>query len=143
MSLVPVNFATNQVNAMTAKGPEHTRVALIDDDASVRSAVSRLLRSYDYICNAYESAEAALDDPDLTSAQCLVIDVQLSGMNGFALRDRLLHSGVHIPCLFITAHAETSAPDWVRGIGNCLCVIKPFDESQLLEAILTAVKQHI
>ncbi len=80
----------------------------------------------------------ALADPALTSVQCLVIDVQLPGMNGFALRDRL---GVRVPCLFITAHSETGSPDWVRSIGNNPCVIKPFDESQLLEAIQRAVEQ--
>jgi FixJ family two-component response regulator len=114
---------------------EPIRIALIDDDASVRGAVSRLLRSHDYACNAYESAESALADSNLRRADCLVLDVQLSGMNGFALRDRLLRDGIRIPCLFITAHAETDSPEWIRAIGNNPCVIKPFDETQLLAAI--------
>ena len=101
----------------------------------MRSAVSRLLRSHDYACKAYESAESALADPDLRRVDCLVVDVQLSGMNGFALRDRLLPDGVLTPCLFITAHAETDSPEWKRAIGSNPCVIKPFDESQLLTAI--------
>jgi len=114
----------------------HTlKIALIDDDASVRSAVSRLLRSHNYTCKAYESAESALADPDFASVDCLVLDVQLSGMNGFALRDRLQRDGVSTPCLFITAHPESSSPEWMRSVGNHPCVIKPFDESQLLAAI--------
>lgn len=116
------------------------QIAVIDDDASVRKAVSRLLRSHDYACHVYESAEAALADPDLIRMSCLVIDVQLQGMSGFALRDRLLRDTIRVPCLFITAHAETNSPEWVRMIGSQPCILKPFDESQLLEAIHNAVK---
>ena len=127
---------------MIERAPEHAQIAVVDDDSSVRSAVSRLLRAHDYVCKVYESAETALADPDLKATQCLVIDVQLTGMSGFALRDRLLRDGVQIPCLFITAHAETSSPDWVRAIGTNPCVIKPFDESQLLDAIHTVVEKQ-
>jgi FixJ family two-component response regulator len=117
-------------------------IALVDDDASVRGAVSRLLRSYDYACRAYESAEAALADPELSRADCLVLDVQLSGMNGFALRDRLLRDGIRVPCLFITAHAETNSPEWIRSVGNHPCVAKPFDEAQLMAAIQSLLENH-
>ena len=120
---------------MIDKDEEVIRIALIDDDPSVRGAVSRLLRSLSYACTAYESAESALADPDLTRADCLVIDVQLGGMSGFGLRDRLQRDGQSIPCLFITGHADTSSPEWTRAVANNPCVIKPFDESQLLTAI--------
>jgi len=120
---------------MIEKAIEPIRIALIDDDSSLRSAVSRLLRSHDYACKSYESAESALADPDLQTMRCLVIDVQLSGMSGFALRDRLRQDGIPVPCLFITAHAETDSPEWKRSVGHNPCVIKPFDESQLLSAI--------
>ena len=132
---IPVNPLLLTLGQMINKVEEPIRIALIDDDASVRSAVSRLLRSHDYACKAYESAESALSDPDLARVDCLVLDVQLSGMNGFALRDRLLQDGVLVPCLFITAHAETDSPEWLRSVGHNPCVIKPFDESQLLTAI--------
>ena len=111
------------------------KIGLIDDDASVRSAVSRLLRSYNYACTGYDSAERALADPRLPDMDCLLVDVQLPGMSGFALRDRLLLDGLAVPCLFITAHAETDSAEWIRSLGPNPCVIKPFDESQLLTAI--------
>lgn len=117
-------------------------IALVDDDASVRRAVARLLRSHDYACVAYESAEAALADSGLSQADCLVLDVQLSGMNGFSLRDRLLRDGIQTPCIFITAHAETNSPEWIRSVGNQACVIKPFDEAQLLSAIQTLLENR-
>jgi FixJ family two-component response regulator len=111
------------------------RITLVDDDASVRSAVSRLLRSNNYTCKTYESAEGALADPEFTRADCLVLDVQLSGMNGFALRDRLRDMGNPTPCLFITAHPATGSPEWNHAIGDSPCLTKPFEEVQLLTAI--------
>ena len=111
------------------------RIKLVDDDASVRSAVSRLLRSNNYTCKSYESAEGALADPDFANADCLVLDVQLSGMNGFALRDRLRAMGNSTPCLFITAHSETGSPEWNHAVADSPCLTKPFEESQLLAAI--------
>ena len=120
---------------MTERTNRPIHIALIDDDSSVRKAVSRLLRSHDYACSAYESAESALNDPALPSMQCLVIDVQLSGMSGFAFRDRLRQSGIRIPSLFISGHADSDSPDWVHSIGDTPFVQKPFDEAQLLSAI--------
>jgi FixJ family two-component response regulator len=111
------------------------KIALIDDDSSVRKAVSRLLRSHDYACNVYESAESALGDPGLGNMQCLIIDVHLSGMSGFALRDQLHSAGINIPSLFITAHADSDSPDWVRSMKDTLWLQKPFDGRQLLSAI--------
>jgi FixJ family two-component response regulator len=130
------------VEYMTNTFETPIRIAVIDDDASVRKAVCRLLRSYNYDCKAYDSAEKALDDPALNTAQCLVVDVQLLGMNGFDFRDQLRREGLRIPCLFITAHAQTGSPEWVRALGNSPCVVKPFDESQLLTAIQAAVEQQ-
>lgn len=120
---------------MVEQTKRHIHIALIDDDSSVRKAVCRLLRSHDYACSAYESAESALDDPALAEMQCLVIDIQLSGMSGFDLRDRLQKSGLSIPSLFITAHADSNSPDWTQSIGDTPCVQKPFDEAQLLSVI--------
>lgn len=111
------------------------RIALIDDDPSVRSAVSRLLRSHDFACSTYESAESALQDPTLPQTHCMVIDVQLPGMSGFALRDHLLRDGVRVPSVFITGHSEGLPSDWAHAMGNSPCLFKPFDGSLLMNAI--------
>lgn len=123
-------------------GSKSLRISLVDDDASVRSAISRLLRAHNFICKAYDSAESALADADFASADCLVLDVQLSGMNGFALRDRLRQSGKTTPCLFITAGTDIDSVEWKLAIGNSPCLSKPFGESQLVEAIDGLLKDH-
>jgi len=111
------------------------RIALIDDDASIRTAVCRLLRSNGYDCIAYESAESALADPTLLQVSCVLIDVELLGMNGFELRDRLRDVGSPVPHIFVTAHSESDFPEWRARLGDSVCLTKPVEEQLLLSAI--------
>jgi len=87
------------------------RIGLVDDDISVRRAVSRLLRIHSYFCLSYDSAEAALNDPEFLQMDCIIVDVQLGGMNGFELGHRLDALQSRIPRIFITAHTSTDLPD--------------------------------
>jgi FixJ family two-component response regulator len=115
--------------------PTATRIGLVDDDLSVRKAMSRLLRSRGSVCVTYESAEAALADPDLLRLHCLILDIELPEMNGFELRDHLIELGSPIPHLFLTAHTESDFADWNIRMGNSLCLRKPVDENQLISLI--------
>ena len=108
------------------------RVGLVDDDVSVRRAVSRLLRIHGYSCSSYDSAEAALNDPEFLQMNCVVVDVQLGGMNGFELGHRLDELGPQIPRIFITAHMSSDLPDHPE---DSVVLTKPFDENQLLALI--------
>jgi FixJ family two-component response regulator len=109
-----------------------TRVGLIDDDLSVRRALGRLLRIHGYWCVSYDSAEAALSDPAFPEMNCLIVDVQLGGMNGFELGNRLDALEIYMPRIFITAHME---PDLPEHSPDSILLIKPFDESQLIALI--------
>lgn len=112
-----------------------TRIGLIDDDLSVRRGLSRLLRTRGYECVTYESGEAALEDGDLSLAEFLIVDVQLSGMDGFAIRDRLRTRGVDTPIVFITAFVDTDSLDWKRRMGTTPYLAKPFEATDLFAAI--------
>jgi FixJ family two-component response regulator len=112
------------------------RIGLIDDDLSVRRAVGRLLRANGYSCVTYESAEDALTDPALQQMSCIIIDIQLGGMNGFEFRDRLDALGVRIPRLFITAHV---GPELPGRLGDSVLLIKPFEEDQLMASIKSSM----
>jgi FixJ family two-component response regulator len=105
------------------------RVGLVDDDVSVRRAVSRLLRIHGYSCSSYDSAESALNDPEFLQMNCLVVDVQLGGMNGFELGHRLDELQTQIPRIFITAHMTADLPDHPE---DSVLLMKPFDDNQLL-----------
>jgi FixJ family two-component response regulator len=115
------------------------RVGLVDDDVSVRRAVSRLLRIHGYSCSSYESAEAALNDPEFLQMNCIVVDVQLGGMNGFELGHRLDALQPQIPRIFITAHMSSDLPDHPE---HSVLLMKPFDENQLLALIEKSTEHH-
>jgi len=115
------------------------RVGLVDDDVSVRRAVSRLLRIHGYSCSSYDSAEAALDDPEFLQMNCIIVDVQLGGMNGFELGHRLDALQPQIPRIFITAHMSSDLPDRPE---DSVLLTKPFDENQLLALIESSTEEH-
>jgi FixJ family two-component response regulator len=108
------------------------RVGLVDDDLSVRRAVGRLLRTHGYSCTSYESAEAALNDPDFLKMNCHIFDVQLGGLNGFELGNRLDALHLQIPRIYITAHMLSDLPEHPD---NNLLLMKPFDDNELLALI--------
>ena len=111
------------------------KIALVDDDASVRSSISRLLRSHGYQCFVYDSAESALADSAVIQMACILIDIELLGMNGFDFRDRLRDLGSHVPCVFVTAHCEFDFPGWEARIGDTPCLTKPVEEHLLIRTI--------
>jgi FixJ family two-component response regulator len=108
------------------------RVGLVDDDLSVRRALSRLLRTHGYDCMSFDSAEAALSDPDFRQMNCVILDVQLGGMGGFELGKRLQSLGFYMPQIFISAHIKSDFPHHSQPTA---VLIKPFDESQLIDLI--------
>jgi len=111
------------------------RIALIDDDLSMRKAISRLLRAHGYACLAYESGEVALADPELLRMDCLVVDIQLGGINGIELCERVRALGSRIPHIVITARVDANFPEYPSLTHDSILLIKPFDESDLIESI--------
>lgn len=105
---------------------------IVDDDEHIRRAVSRLLRSHGHEVHAFESAEAYLEG--VRPADCAIVDVDLPGMNGLQLDDRLKEMGRPIPAVFITAHDELRIFEAVHRRQRLL-LKKPIDEEALLAAI--------
>ncbi len=110
-------------------------ITLIEDDPSVRRGVSRLLRSQGFVCTAFESGEAALAAPDLSRTDCLILDVNLTGIDGFETRDRLQAIGLNLPVIFITALLDINSYEWRSRLHGSPCLSKPFEESELIAAI--------
>jgi len=114
-------------------------ISVVDDDESVREALSGLLRSLGFAVSAFASAEEFLASDQLASADCLILDVRMPGMGGIELQRQLVAGHYEIPVIFITAHEE----DWMRarslsgGVGAVL--IKPFSEEAILSAIHSAL----
>jgi FixJ family two-component response regulator len=130
-------------NSLANKSARTTRVGLVDDDISVRRGISRLLQAHGYACVSYESGEAALADPQLLRMECLVIDIQLVGIDGFELWQRIEALGSHIPHFFISAHVEPDGGDVADRLGGSILLMKPFDEHQLVASIERVISdQH-
>lgn len=115
-----------------------TLVYLVDDDASVRAGVGRLLRLAGYRVEAFGSAAEFLHRYR-DGAGCLIADIRMPGIDGFDLQDRLRAAGRGLPIVFITGHGDI--PMAVRAIqgGAVDFLTKPFDQETLLAAVERAV----
>ncbi len=110
-------------------------VFVIDDDASVREALSNLLESVGFYAEVFGSTEEFLraDRPQVPS--CLVLDVTLPGMNGMEFQEMLAKSGNSIPIVFITAFGDIPMTSRAIKAGAVEFLAKPFQKDDLLTAI--------
>ena len=115
-------------------------VAVVDDDASVRRALTRLLQSAGIRALTYASATEFLDAGLSSAPECLILDIHLGGMSGLELLSRLRESGHNLPVLIITAHDDAQAREAAARGGCAAYLCKPLDAKVLLEEIATAMK---
>jgi FixJ family two-component response regulator len=111
---------------------------VVDDDESVRESLPDLLRELGYEARTFESAEEFLASDCIPDAQCLILDVVMSGMSGPELYRELLLRGHTMPVIFITASADKSLPPRLLQQGAVACLIKPFSEGDLHGALAAA-----
>ncbi|MGB3313964.1 MAG: response regulator [Albidovulum sp.] len=88
---------------MVSKAEIAPLIAVVDDDESLRRSVARLLQASGFRSKTYDSAESLLADPHRSRFDCLIVDVQLNGMSGIGLRERLSSAGVKTPVILMTA----------------------------------------
>jgi FixJ family two-component response regulator len=120
----------------------HSRIAIVDDDESVRESLPDLLRSYGLEATPFASAEAFLASGELGLAACLVLDVSMPGMSGPELQQELRQRGDRTPIIFITAHSDEKGWPALLNSGAVACLLKPFSEDAILAAIRTALKKE-
>ncbi len=89
-----------------------SRVAIIDDDASLCRALGRLLREQDFEAVEYHSAEAFFSDLSKANFCCLLVDISLKGMSGVEMHKLLLASGDRTPVVFMTMHSNPAYRAW-------------------------------
>lgn len=115
----------------------HNRIGLVDDDAGLCQAVSRLLRIGGFHVDAFPSAEAFLDAHFEPRLDCLILDIHLGGMSGFDLLDELAFRHEALPTILITAQEKPGSRARATALGaGFLC--KPFTNVQLRAAITRA-----
>ena len=116
-------------------------VFIIDDDLSVRRALTNLFQSVGLQVEAFGSAPELLQAKLPDVASCLVLDIRLPGLSGLDLQNELAKAGVHIPIIFITGHGDI--PMTVRAMkgGAVDFLTKPFRDQDLLDAVVKAIEQ--
>lgn len=116
-------------------------VFVVDDDLSVREALSSLIRSVGLRVETFASAQDFLrhQRPDATA--CLVLDVRMPGLSGLDLQRELAHAGERIPIIFITGHGDIPMSVRAMKAGAVEFLPKPFRDEDLLDAIREALER--
>jgi FixJ family two-component response regulator len=114
-------------------------VAVVEDDASYRLALQRLLKSAGFSVQLFESAEEFLDSGQQHETGCLIADIRMPGMSGLDLQARLTADHYPIPIIFITAHGDEQMRLQAMRGGAVKFLGKPFDCAILLESVREAL----
>jgi len=119
-------------------------VAVVDDDESVSRAIKRLLRSTGLASDTFKTGDDFLDMFDSIPSYrpaCIVLDIQMPGLNGLEVQRRLAGSG--IPVIFITAHDEVGVREQALAAGAAAYLRKPFNDEVFIKAVSTAIDYNI
>ena len=116
-------------------------VFVVDDDPSMRVALTNLFRSMDLGVEVFGSAPELLQTklPDVVS--CLVLDIRLPGVSGLDFQTRLAEAGIHIPIVFMTGHGDIPMSVRAMKAGAIDFLIKPFRDQDMLDAVTSALER--
>ena len=118
-------------------------VFVVDDDASMRNALSNLLRSAGIQVETFASTAEFLQQPKTEGASCLILDVRLQGNSGLEFQSQLAKSNANIPIIFITGHGDIEMSVKAMKAGAVDFLAKPFREQDLLDAVSAALQADV
>jgi FixJ family two-component response regulator len=127
--------------AKDAGKPAGSTVFVVDDDASMREALSSLIRSVGLRVEVFSSAREFLRKKASDGPACLVLDVRLPGLSGMDLQRDLVEANNHVPIIFITGHGDIPMSVRAMKAGAVEFLTKPFRDQDLLDAIQQAIKR--
>jgi len=116
-------------------------ISIVDDDESVRESTKALVRSLGYSSCAFASAEEFLNAANYDT-NCLIVDIQMTGLSGVELHERLKAEGRHIPVIFITAFADERTRGHALESGAVGFLRKPFSDEKLTSCIDSALARY-
>ncbi|HEX5219016.1 MAG TPA: response regulator [Verrucomicrobiae bacterium] len=112
-------------------------VAVVDDEASVRKALNRVLSASHISTHTYESGQQFLDSLASHKPDCVLLDLHMPGMSGHEVQSALGRVAASVPVIIITAFDDAEARTKCMTAGACAYLLKPLDEQVLLNAIAT------
>jgi FixJ family two-component response regulator len=110
-------------------------VFIVDDDADVRESLQELLESVDLGSQSFGTAQEFLAAGHANTPSCLILDVRLPGISGLDLQHELKKGRIHIPIIFLTAHADVPMSVKAMKSGAVEFLTKPFRHQDLLDAV--------
>ena len=120
--------------------PKVPVISIVDDDQSMRDAMSALVRSLGFAAATFASAEDFLESAHVDDTSCLITDVQMPGLSGVELQSHLIADGRVMPIIGVTAHPEESIRTQMMEAGAVGFLSKPFNDECLIDCIATALK---
>ena len=114
-------------------------LSIVDDDKLVRESTKALVSSLGYAARTFPSAEEFLRS-NLDETSCLILDVQMKGLSGIELQERLISADRPIPIIFITAVLDEQISNQVLEAGAIDILSKPFSEDRLASCLISALK---
>jgi FixJ family two-component response regulator len=115
-------------------------ISVVDDNESVRESLPDLLNEFGFDAQAFSSAEEFLASDYVGRTNCLILDVAMPGLSGPDLQRELTLRRQEIPIVFITAHRDETVRPRLIAQGAVECLFKPLNETDLLEALNTALE---
>jgi FixJ family two-component response regulator len=117
-------------------------VSVVDDDESVRESLPDLLREFGFAVQAFSSAEEFLASDCVGQTGCLILDIAMPGMNGPDLQQELMLRRQKIPIVFTTALRDEAVGPRLLKQGAVACLLKPFSETALMDAVNAALRMN-
>ena len=114
-------------------------ISIIDDDESMREAIKGLMRSLGYRVEAVASAQEFLSSRLVLRTACVIADMQMPGMTGLELYQRLSTSGKRVPTILITAYPDDGVRERALSAGVIGYLSKPFEEDDLHACVRSAL----
>ena len=115
-------------------------ISIVDDDQAVREALQRLLRSYGFRTEVFDSAEQFLASDHSSGISCLILDIRMPGMTGLGLHHHLASEGCRIPIILITGSPTLGERERAMSMGVVSYLTKPIDEHTLLDTVHEALE---
>jgi len=127
--------------APLAEKPEAPVVYVVDDDPSIRSSISRLLRGAGYNVQTFATASQLFESGRPCGPCCLILDVEMPDVNGLEFRQAMDRAGLRVPTIFITGYGSIPMGVGAMKAGALDFLAKPFDVVQLVQSVRRALEE--
>jgi predicted DNA-binding ribbon-helix-helix protein/CheY-like chemotaxis protein len=136
----PETVALRRTSSPRGRAMSSASIAIVDDDEAVREAMKTLVRSLGYNASTFGSAEKFLNSEQIDDTSFLITDLQMPGLSGLDLQDRLIARGYRIPIIFITGFPDDTARARAMKAGALAFLTKPINEHHLIGHLEKALK---